>query len=435
MKVKQVKKLDDVVTLDATASVQDVARVLQMAHEGFARSMGLQPEKGKTVAQVAEEKMGIRNLDQIVAQSAAEMLVPMALDKRNLIPAFRPTAVAKGELRRGSEYRFTMDVTMRPVYELSSYEPVEVEAPEFKVDESAVRSELDAILNEYTAYVKDEDADPDHELASGDYVKINMTATGPDGKEFRGLNAKGRTYAVGAGHMPEGFDSQLRGMRVGEKKSFTFEAPSFDDDFNETTTSVDAEVEIAELLKASAPALDDVWIQKNMPWFKNASELEQSVRKSVEIANRESYDAFIRQKVAEEWAKRFEGKISDEAYEAMSSQLLDSLRMDVQQTGKPWDEFVKESGGEDQIRMALMLQSRDVLAQGYALDAIFRHFGLVVTDADIEAVCHSMNPQANPKELRRQIEQNGQGFALRESAERYKANIFAVENAVINHVS
>lgn len=434
MKVKQVKKDGDVVVLDAVASVQDVARVLQFAQEGFANAMGLMPEQGKTVAQVAEEKMGVKNLDQIVAKEATMALVPMALDKRNIIPAFMPTLDAGDALERGKEYRFKLTVTLRPAYEMTSYEPVTVEAVPFSVDESAVQAELDSMAQQYTAYVADEDADAAHEVAPGDFVKVAITATGEDGKPFRGLSTEGRTYAVGAGHMSEGFDAQIQGMKVGEKKSFSFDGPSFDDDYNETTERVEATVEVLELLVEQKPLIDDEWVSRTMPWFKTADELKTSIRKSIEVSQREGYDAYIRQAVAAEWAKRFQGKIADEVYESMMVQLRENIRADLQQQGADWEQFVEQSGGESNVSMMLMMQAREVLTQGYALDAIFRHFGLTATDADYDQVCRAMNPQADPRQLREQIELRGQGFALRESAERYKANIYAVEHANIQYV-
>ena len=92
MKVSQKKLGDGTVRLEAHATAEEVNNALQAVHIGFANAMGLQPEQGKTVAQVAEERMGIKNLDSIVEASAVEALVPLALDKKNLIPSFPPKA-------------------------------------------------------------------------------------------------------------------------------------------------------------------------------------------------------------------------------------------------------------------------------------------------------------------------------------------------------
>lgn len=434
MKIVQKKKSGTSISYDVTAAASDVEQVLNQAHIAFANSMGMQPEPNKTVAQVAEERMGINDLDAIVRNAAAEMLVPMVLDKKNVVPAFMPTLIGEGELARGRDFRFHLDVELKPEYELSSYEPVHIEVPPFSVDESLVDAEIAKLREGYTSYVKDEDADPDHVLAAGDYAKMTLKVE-RDGEPVKGLNAEGRIYAVGAGHMPAGFEEEVVGMKVGETKNFRFDAPDFDEDMNEIAVPHDATVTITELLREEAPEIDDAWVRRSAPMFKNAEEFKANIRKNIEVQARESYKSYVRQTAVSELSKRFQGKIADEVYEQMMRQLRESIQRDLQQEGKTWDQFVEESGGEQSISMMLMLQARELLVQGYALDAVFRHFGLTVTDHDIEQVCHTMNPSVPPKQLHEQIRQNGQGFALRESAERFKANEYIVEHADIVEVA
>ena len=76
MKVTQ-KKLDDGrLLIDAVASTAEVSNALNNAHLAFAQQMGMRPEKDKTVAQAAEERMGIKDLDSVVMNQAVEALVP-----------------------------------------------------------------------------------------------------------------------------------------------------------------------------------------------------------------------------------------------------------------------------------------------------------------------------------------------------------------------
>ena len=82
--------------------------------------------------------------------------------------------------------------------------------------------------------------------------------------------------------------------------------------------------------------------------------------------------------------------------------------------------------------MMLMMQIREVLVQGFALDAVFRHENLSLNDDDILAACSAMNPGADPRQTRQQFEQSGRGFALRETAERMKANRFALDQATVH---
>ena len=142
------------------------------------------------------------------------------------------------------------------------------------------------------------------------------------------------------------------------------------------------------------------------------------------------YENYKRNMAAGELAKRFQGSIADEVYESMSRNLMNNMRAEVEQQNMTWDQFVEQQGGEQQFNMMMMMQTRQMLVQGYALDALFRHEGLVVSDEDVQEACAAMNPQ-NPQGVRRQMEESGRGFALREAAERIKANKWLLEHADI----
>lgn len=90
-----------------------------------------------------------------------------------------------------------------------------------------------------------------------------------------------------------------------------------------------------------------------------------------------------------------------------------------------------QNGGEQQFGMMLMMQTREVLVQGFCLDAVYRHEHMTLTDKDLEDACLGMNPQGNPKMMRQQLEDSGRGFALRETAERLKAARFVASQAKI----
>ena len=373
MKVNM-KKLDgNQVLLECQATADEVNRALQNAQIGFAQQMGLHPEQGKTVSQVAEEKMGIKNLDSIVESSAIESLVPYALDKKNLIPSFPPSAEPKTPFKRGRQFTFNVTVDLKPEYELSSYDPVEITVPPFSVDEEAVDAQIAEMAERYTTYVA---ADP-KPVEKGDSCLIAMKCF-ENGEELKGLTTDGRTYTAGEGYMPPSFDEHIIGMKPGETKNFVFEGPSVDENYNEITQVIDATVTLLEM------------------------------------------------------ARRFEWKTADEVYESMRANLLENLRAELQQQGKTWEQFIDENGGEQQAGMMLMMQTRELLVQGFALDAVFRHEHLTLTDHDIEAACYAMNPNIKPKQLRQQLEQSGRGFALRESAERLKANQWVLDHAIIH---
>lgn len=427
MKVSQKKRDGNTVHLEAVATAEEVDNALHSAQLAFATSMGLRPEQGKTIAQAAEEQMGIKNLDSIVEGSAVDALVPLALDKKNLIPAYPPKAQPMSPFMRGRQFAFALDVALKPDYELSSYDPVEITVPAYKFDELLVDNQIAQMAETYTMYVT---ADP-KPVEKGDCILIAMKCT-ENGEELKGLNTDGRTYMVGQGYMPEGFDEGILGMEPGETRTFTFEGPGVDDDLNEYTQVVEATVTVKEIQKPAKPTIDDEWIAKNMPFYKSLDDMRADIRRNLDHQARDQYEALKRQAAAAQLARRFKGSIPDEVYESARGNLLTQLRQQLKQQNKEWDEFVEENGGEQQLGMMLMVQTREMLVQGYALDAVFNHEHMVLTDQDILDACYAMNPNVNPKQTRKQYEQSGRGFALRESAERLKANQWVLDHAIIH---
>lgn len=424
MKVTEKKVDGGFILLEAIASTAEVAHALTMAQYGFAQQMGLQPAAGKTVAQLAEEQLGIKDLDALVQQQAAEYLVPFAIDKRNIIPAYPPKLQAQTPLKRGQTFSFELRVAPKPDYELTSYEPVTVTVPPFTLDEGEVDAQLEQLADSFAKF----EADEPRPVEEGDSFLLALEAF-QDGEKMDNLSTEGRTYLTGMGLMPEDFEKHLIGMNVGETKSFSFDLPGMNADDKGDT--VDCTVTVKEMQKKVVPAIDDEWVAKNLPMYRDAAALRGGITDRLTADRRAQYEAYKLQVAASELAKRFEGRIQDEVYEAMQQTLVSNLRGQLQQQGIPFEQFVQSQGGEQQFGMIMMMQTREMLVQGYALDALFRHEKMTLTDEDIDAACRSMNPQ-NPDAVKREMQENGRGFALREAAERMKANQWLLDHAIVN---
>lgn len=425
MKVTE-KKLDGGrIQLEAVATPEEVEQALNAAEYGFAQQMNLRPVQGKSIEQIVEDQLGIKDLASIVEPQATEMLVPFAIDKKNIIPSYPPKASAKSPLKRGQSFTFGLMVSPRPDYELSSYDPVSITVAPFEIDPAEVENEMARMADQFAEFVTD---DP-HPVQSGDHCMLAIEAT-KDGEVMQGLTTDGRTYTAGAGLMPDGFDENVIGMDVGETKSFTFTGPGLDDKGNQIDETIECTVTVKEIQKRVIPAITDEWVKKNMPLYRDAAALRGSIKERIEKGRMNEYENYKRQVAASELAKRFTGRIADEVYEAMQQTMLTNMRGELQQQGMTFEQFVEQNGGEQQFNMMLMMQIRETLVQGYALDALFRHEGLVVTDEDLEDACRLMNPQ-NPQMARQQMESSGRGFALREIAERMKANKWLLEHAEV----
>lgn len=421
MKVTE-KKLDDGrIELEAIAATAEVAQALNVAHYGFCQQMGVQPQPGKTPAQAAEEQLGIKDLDAMCQQQAIEYLVPFAVDKRNIVPAYPPKPQVDAPLRRGQTFAFKLRVTPKPAYELKSYDPVSITVPPLAFDESEVDRQMQQFAEGFSEFKA---AEP-HEVRAGDCMLISLEVF-QGGKRLDNLSTEGRTYIMGMQLMPDEFEQQLFGMNVGDTKQFQFSMPGAP----EGEPPFDCTVTVKEMQERIVPEITDEWVAGHMPLYRSAAALRGGITESLRAQAAAQHNEMKMAMATAELAKRFQGKIADEVYESMRETMMANLRGNLQQQGVPFEQFVQAQGGEQQFGMMMMLQTREMLVQGYALDALFRHEKLFIDDADIEAVCRTMNPQ-DPSAARRQMEGNGQGFALREMAERLKASAWLLEHAEV----
>ncbi|MEC4271644.1 trigger factor [Adlercreutzia sp. R25] len=426
MRVTESKPANGVIKLDCEATAQEVNNALREAAQAFAMSMGVRPAPGKSVEEAAKEQLGISDLDKIIEPNAIEVLVPRALDRRNLVPAFPPKAVPTVKFERGKKFSFTLNVTVKPTYELKSYEPVEITVEPFVFDESAIDNQIAELAKNSVTYVV---TDP-KPLTAGDACSIAMKCY-DDGEEIKALTCEDRTYLMGQGYMPAGFDEELVGMEPGQTKEFTFEAPLGTENGEVVNKPIKCTVTVNDIQKEVEPVIDDAWVKDHMPMFASLEALRADMRRVFEAQQREGYEGYVQQMAVGQLTRRFEGRIADEIYEATRDQLMQNLRMELSQAGMTWEQFVAQNGGEQQFGMMLMMQTREVLVQGFCLDAVFRHEKMTLTDKDLEDACYGMNPQGNPKVMREELEASGRGFALRETAERLKAARFVAAHAII----
>ena len=63
---------------------------------------------------------------------------------------------------------------------------------------------------------------------------------------------------------------------------------------------------------------------------------------------------------------------------------MNNVRQTAQQQGKTLDAFIEEQGGQQQFGMMMMMQIRELLVQGFALDALFRHDGRCIINGVIQ---------------------------------------------------
>ncbi|MDR2714103.1 MAG: hypothetical protein LBB42_01020, partial [Coriobacteriales bacterium] len=182
------------------------------------------------------------------------------------------------------------------------------------------------------------------------------------------------------------------------------------------------------------PAITDAWVAENVPEAKDTAGLRALVREEGMLYKAQEIEQLKYIGAASELAKRFTATIPDEFYEHTRNELMASLTEQLQLAGKTLEDFYSQQGfGEQEFSMQLMLQTRETLRQGFALDALAHHLKMTVTQDDIEEALERISPN-NKEEARQHFDATGRGWQLKEAALRTKANKWLYETATYKSI-
>jgi trigger factor len=437
MKVTKSETSDGKIELKVSAPADKVQEAIRFVDFQLAMQNGINPqglqEPGALGAAV-REKVGEAYYNSFINFQVMQFLTPFAVSQEKLaiigVPRVTSTDVT---VVPGKELSFSAVVTPKPSYEIEDFSPVKIRVPRAKVSDAEIDQQLVQLAESRVSFEKDEN----RPIREGDDILIAIKGTDEKGEEIRNLTAERRSYTLGQNFMPADFDKNLVGMEIGETRSFEVTEkdplPPGAEEGQEKMMTVNFTVTLLEIQKRVIPAINDAWVAKNIPGASTVPELRERIReqglaqREKELTNMKSFLA------ASEFAKRFKGSIPDELYEMTRDDIMQNLQQNLKAQGKTLQNFIQEqAGGEQQFSMQLMMQTREVLTQGFSLDSLARHLSLELSDDDINETFHLMAP-GHEKEARMEFELTGRMYQIHEAALRNKANKWLLETAEIEY--
>lgn len=430
MKVREAAKSAEQVRIEVTLDADEVDAYTANAYMVLAMRHDLQPESGKTSRDVVCEHLDADLIADHISKAAIDASWQLALDSKALHVIGIPDCSYERPFEPGQAFTYVADAVRRPVFELASYDPVEL----FRQDAEVSDEEIDAYIERETARFKVAviDEDPAHDVVKPDStIRISMR-TKKDGQEYAPLTFDMRDYGLGVGDMPDGFDEHLVGLHVGDSVSFAFEGPDLQNVHKGMTLPVtfDTTVTVMHMLAHEHPAIDDAWVEAHVKNARTVEQMRARVREEILTSKREEDEQFLKYLAAMQVADRLDGVISDAVFEAAYKLAAFQFQTAMRQQGMTAQQYYKQHDTNAQeFASNLMMQTRAQLKQQFALDAFARHLGMEVDD---EYMMHyyDLIDSGKAEDVKRQVEEAGQLTVTREAALRMRVNEWLVENAV-----
>ncbi|QCQ15810.1 trigger factor [Microbacterium sp. RG1] len=278
------------VKLEISVSPEELKPSIAHAYEHIAQDVQIPGfRKGKVPAPIIDQRIGRGAVLEHAVNEGLDGFYRAAVAEQGLRVVGRPEAdiVALPEVSDFSgDLKVTVEVDVRPDFDLPAYEGLEITVDAVATDEAAIDAELDNLRARFGTLVTVE-----RPAAKGDFVELDLVAT-IDGNEID--RAEGVSYEVGSGELLEGIDEAIESLTAGEDTTFRSKLVGGDHAGEEAEVSVN----VKAVKERELPDADDDFAQMASE-FDTIDELRASLSERVAQQSNFTQGAAARDKLVE----------------------------------------------------------------------------------------------------------------------------------------
>ena len=380
--------------------------------------------KGKAPMNIVEKYYGAQIFYEDAFNDVATQSYGEALDENNIDAVSRPV-VDIVQMEKGKDLIFTAVVQVKPEVELGKYKGISLKKVEYKVEDKDVEKELKQMQDRNSRLVTVDD----RPLENGDIATIDFEGF-VDGVAFEGGKAEGHELEIGSGAFIPGFEEQLVGMKIDEKREIKVIFPK--EYFSKDLAGKDAifKVKLHEIKKKELPELDDEFA-KDVSEFDTLDELKASIKERLEKDNEqkakyETEDAAIKAVCEEAKVDIPSGMIEMEV-----EHMMQDFNQRLSYQGLNMEQYLKMIGKtEDEIKKEYEPQAKDSIKSRLTLEAIKKAEKIEASDEEINEKLEEMAKNYGKKVEEISDNENLKNY-IKEGIESEKAIDFIVKNAKI----
>lgn len=362
--------------------------------------------KGKVPPAIINQRVGVGAVAQEAMNDALPKFYGKSVDEAEIVPVGEPDVEVTDipDPTKGGEFKFTVEVDVRPDLTIPDFKDISVEVEEVTADESDVEERMTELRQRFATLVG-----VDRPAAKGDFVSLNLKAA-IDGEEID--TADGISYEVGSGNMLEGIDEALDGLSAEDTTTFT--APLRGGEH----AGKDAEIsiEVLTVKERELPELDDEFAELASE-FDTLDELKEDLAKQSEEQAK-----IMRISKAQEL-------FLDKLVEVMEVPVPQAL-IDAEVKGQLEREGVEEDSSR---REELAKEAEPAIARQLIMDALARDIDVQVTNDELINHIVTVAPQygMDPQSFATMLENSGQIPSLVQDVGRRKALLLCLADADI----
>ena len=283
------------------------------------------------------------------------------------------------QIEEGKAFIFNATVAVKPPVTLGEYRGLEVPKTVVEVTDEDVENSLKEEQNKNSRMI---DID-DRGVETGDTIHFDYSGS-VDGEKFDGGTAENATLEIGSGTFIPGFEDQLVGLKIGEKRDITV---TFPEDYHAKDLAGKEAVfhcALHRIQKKDLPALDDDFAQ-DVSEFDTLDEYKADIRAKL-LESRTNAARIDKENAAvDKLIEKSEMDIPDPMIKRQTEQLYDEMASRLQQQGFPMDLYLQYQGmTPDSFKETLKPQALKRIQTRLVLEAVAENEKFEVEDSRIE---------------------------------------------------
>ena len=379
--VETLEKLERRITL--TLAATEINSEVESRLKKLARTVkadGFRP--GKVPMSVVAQRYGYSVQYEVMNDKLGQAFT-QAANEAQLRVAGVPNITQKDQAPEGV-MAFDATFEVYPEVKLGDLSAAEVERVSAEVDEPAIDKTVEILRKQRRTFAQRPAAEG---AEVGDRVTIDFEGK-IDGEPFAGGKAEGFQFLIGEGQMLEQFDSAVRGMKVGESKTFPLQFPADYHGQDVAGKEADFMVTMKKIEAQNLPTVDEGFAKSLGIAGGTVEALRADVKKNLEREVKFRVLARNKAAVMDALVKSAELDLPKALIEAEVGRLTDGARADLKQRG------VKDA------------ETAPIPAEIFTPQAERRvRLGLVVSE-----LVRQNSLQAKPDQLQAHIEEMAQSY-------------------------
>jgi trigger factor len=275
VQIETLEKLERRITL--TVPAQEITAEVESRLKKLSRTVradGFRP--GKVPLSVVAQRYGA-SVQYEVMNDKIGAAFEQAANEAKLRVAGMPRITPKQDAPDGS-VAFDATFEVYPEVKIGDLAGAEVERVTCEVDDAAIDRTIDILRKQRRTFNQRPASEG---AAEGDRVTIDFEGK-IDGEGFAGGKADGFAFVIGEGQMLEQFDKAVRGMQVGQSKTFALQFPADYGSKDVAGKEADFMVTMKKIEAQHLPTVDEAFIKSLGIGAATTEALRADVRKNLE---------------------------------------------------------------------------------------------------------------------------------------------------------